>query len=159
LELEGGTRFYTVEKAESALQATTPSQGWPGLVTVRLRHESEAYHEGGKLVAAVIREAIASDRYGYLTEADIDTLHAYQPQRQLLVRASGCRFTTGAASVRHIADALSAYYNGDPAHGRGLDYVRDCSLPSSDPGWVEYRRDRYAADHGHRPFYEGGRPA
>jgi hypothetical protein len=174
LELPGASRYHTAANAEQTLQAHTTSGGWPGLVgpvgglagyrrasgrTVRIRRAGEASLEGRQAVARVVKDAILGERYGYLTEADLETLTAYEPLRQVLVRCAACRFVTAAASVRHIVAALEAYHTGDGGTGRGLDYCRDVCLPSSDPGWQQYRTDRAAADAGHRPFYAGGRPA
>jgi hypothetical protein len=66
---------------------------------------------------------ITDEQHGFLMEADLKTLAKADRLRQVLVRCGGCRFTCPAQDAEHLIEAVEL----------AGDYVRDVSLPVSDP--------------------------
>ena len=71
--------------------------------------------------------SVASRNHGFLSNDDIDSLATLDPDRGLLVRCNMGRFVIPAMYCRLVADAIDGA-------GRG-DWVRDVSLPSTDPAF------------------------
>ncbi len=63
---------------------------------------------------------------GFLTEVDLDALTQHDRLRQVLVRCNNCRFTCAAQDAKHLCEIIDA---------SGADWVRDVSLPTTDPIW------------------------
>lgn len=78
----------------------------------------------GDLVCRRLRDGKSM---GYLKEADVAELAEVDRLRQLLVRCGGVRFTCAAQCVQQMIGYVEA----------GGDYVRDVSLPSTDPVYAE----------------------
>jgi hypothetical protein len=64
-------------------------------------------------------------RHGFLTKADLADIVGFDRLRQVLVRCGGCRFQCPAQDFAHLERCIEA----------GGDYVRDVSLPTTDPIW------------------------
>jgi len=73
-------------------------------------------------LAAVLNAA--KRKYGFLTDRDVAVIAKEDRTRLILVRFNGCRALVPAQSVQHLIEAVEA---------GGKDYVRDVSLPASDP--------------------------
>lgn len=73
-------------------------------------------------------QELLSDRlrnhHGYFSNADLAELARLDRLRQVLVRCGSCRFTCAAQDALHLIDIIRA---------DNRDYVRDVSLPASDP--------------------------
>ena len=73
-------------------------------------------------------QELLSDRlrnhHGYFSNADLAELARLEGLRQVLVRCGNCRFTCAAQDALHFIDIIRA---------DNRDYVRDVSLPASDP--------------------------
>lgn len=68
---------------------------------------------------------VASRSGGFLSKNDIDDIASKDRLRQLLVRCGACRFLAAAQDINHLIKAVNAIG----------DYVRDVSLPTSDPAY------------------------
>ncbi len=64
---------------------------------------------------------------GFLVNEDIDRLAEHDRLRNVLIRCNGGRFTTAVQCARHYADIVDA---------SKVDWVRDVSLPASDPAYA-----------------------
>lgn len=73
-------------------------------------------------------------RHGFLTDGHIQDLARVDRLRQVLIRCGGCRLLCAAQDALHLIDLIET---GKDANGLG-DYIRDVSLPASDP---LYRND------------------
>ena len=76
---------------------------------------------------AVLRTIKGRD--GWLTDETIALLAQTDRLRQVLVRCNGCRFLCAAQDAAHL---IALVESGKDAQGHG-DYVRDVSMPVSDP--------------------------
>ena len=63
---------------------------------------------------------------GFLRDVDIDQLAQQDRLRQVLVRCGNGRFVCAAQDVKHFIGIIKR---------DGQDYVRDVSLPTTDPIW------------------------
>ena len=63
---------------------------------------------------------------GFLNDTDIDALKEHDRLRQVLVRCGNGRFTCAVQDVKHFCEIIDA---------SAADYVRDVSLPTTDPIW------------------------
>jgi len=83
--------------------------------------------------SAMTLQELLSDRlrnhHGYFSNIDLAELARLDRLRQVLVRCGSCRFTCAAQYALHLIDIIRA---------DNRDYVRDVSLPASDPA---HRRD------------------
>jgi hypothetical protein len=63
---------------------------------------------------------------GFLTHTDVEIIAHHDRLRLILVRCGNGRFLTPAQDVKHFTEIIAR---------DGQDYVRDLSLPTSDPIW------------------------
>jgi hypothetical protein len=63
---------------------------------------------------------------GFLTNVDLRALKEHDRLRQVLVRCNNCRFLCAAQDAEHLCDIIDASEK---------DWVRDVSLPTTDPIW------------------------
>ena len=63
---------------------------------------------------------------GFLSETAIDIIAHHDRLRQVLVRCGNGRFTCAVQDVKHFMAIIER---------DGQDYVRDVSLPTTDPIW------------------------
>lgn len=68
----------------------------------------------------------AKDNHGFLTMFLVDVIAHHDKLRQVLVRCNGGRFLCPAQDVRHFMDIIDKEKS---------DWVRDVSLPTTDPIW------------------------
>jgi hypothetical protein len=69
--------------------------------------------------------AAAAKRHGFVTLPEVAVIAEADRLRLLLIRCGGCRFLCSAQYVTHLIACIEA----------GGDYVRDISLPTTDPIW------------------------
>jgi hypothetical protein len=69
---------------------------------------------------------VIKDNGGFMSSSDIEIVAHHDRLRQLLVRCGNCRFLCAAQDTKWIMDIIQR---------DGQDYVRDVSLPTTDPIW------------------------
>lgn len=133
------TTWPSFAVATNWIAAHSPSGGFPGLEAVRVRSYDEVHRLGIMYLCQAVQKAV-EENCGFLESRDLQILAAFEPNRQVLVRCSGCRFLTAASNAEHIIEALEKHYSGQG--GRALDYCRDISLPTTDPAWSSSKTRR-----------------
>jgi hypothetical protein len=63
---------------------------------------------------------------GFLRDTDIEIIVHHDRLRQVLVRCGNCRFVCAVQDVKHLIGIIER---------DGQDYIRDVSLPTTDPIW------------------------
>jgi hypothetical protein len=81
----------------------------------------------------VLARIIANN--GFIDELNLSLLAECDRLRQILVRCGSCRFTCAAQDAAHLIRII---------HAERRDYVRDVSLPTTDP--VYLRAHTYSGD-------------
>jgi len=66
------------------------------------------------------------EQHGFITDLELKHLAKQDRLRQCLVRCNNCRFLAAAQDVAHLVAIIDA---------SNKDYVRDVSLPTTDPIW------------------------
>lgn len=69
---------------------------------------------------------IVKENDGFLSAADLEIIAHHDKLRQVLVRCNNGRFTCAAQDAKHFMDIITR---------DGEDWVRDVSLPTTDPIW------------------------
>ncbi len=72
---------------------------------------------------------------GAVMPSDLDILVVHCPLRQVLVRCNNGRFLCAAQDVRHFVAIIERDYGVQGPNAVDVDYIRDITLPSSDPIW------------------------
>ena len=70
--------------------------------------------------------SLAKKEGGFLSLTDVEIIAHHDRLRLILVRCGNGRFLTPAQDVKHFTDIIAR---------DGQDYVRDLSLPTTDPIW------------------------
>ena len=72
---------------------------------------------------------------GFLTATDLEIIAHHDRLRMVLVRCGNGRFLTPAQDAKHFMDIIKRDAESHGPTDVGSDYVRDVSLPTSDPIW------------------------
>lgn len=92
----------------------------------------ETTNKPGHLDVNLMLRRITEEQHGFLMKADLQALARDDRLRQVLVRCGGGRFTCAAQDAEHLMGAVEM----------AGDYVRDVSLPVSDPMYQPRHVDR-----------------